>query len=50
MRQLGGEDVDLLDPTGPIESKYYARGVGPILEVQVTGPPQREEAIASEKF
>jgi len=42
--------VDLLDPTGPIENKYYARGVGPILAVQVTGPPQREEAIASEKF
>jgi hypothetical protein len=44
------KDVDLLDPSGPAENKYYARGIGLILTVQVTGPPNRDEAIAVEKF
>jgi hypothetical protein len=44
------KDTDLLDPTGPAENKYYARGIGLILTVQVTGPAQRDQAIAVEKF
>jgi hypothetical protein len=44
------KDSDLLDPSGPVENKYYARGIGLILTVQVTGPPERDEAIMVEKF
>jgi hypothetical protein len=44
------KDLDLVDPAGPIENKYYARGIGPILTVHVTGPAERDEAIAVEKF
>jgi hypothetical protein len=44
------KDTDLLDPTGPGENKYYARGVGLILTVQTTGPAQRDQATAVEKF
>jgi len=44
------KDADLLDPSGPIENKYYARGIGLILTVQVTGPPERDEAVRVEKF
>jgi len=44
------KDTDLLDPTGPGENKYYARGVGLILTVQTTGPAERDQAIAVEKF
>ena len=44
------KDADLLDPTGPIENKYYARGVGLILTVQTTGPAERDQAITVEKF
>jgi hypothetical protein len=44
------KDTDLLDPTGSIENKYYARGIGLILTVQVTGPPERDQATAVEKF
>ena len=44
------KDADLLDPTGPIENKYYARGIGLILTVQQTGPAEREQAIGIEKF
>ena len=43
-------DTDLLDPSGPGENKYYARGVGLILTVQTTGAPERDQAIAVEKF
>jgi hypothetical protein len=44
------KDSDLLDPTGPGENKYYARGIGLILTVQTTGPPERDQATAVEKF
>ena len=44
------KDTDLLDPTGPGENKYYARGVGLILTVKTTGPAERDQAIAVEKF
>jgi hypothetical protein len=43
------KDTDLLDPAS-VENKYYARGIGLILTVQVTGPPEREQAITVEKF
>lgn len=44
------KDSDLLDPTRPGENKYYARGVGLILTVQTTGPPERDQATVVEKF
>ena len=44
------KDSDLLDPTGPGENKYYARGIGLILTVQTTGPPERDQATVVEKF
>lgn len=44
------KDSDLLDPSGPAENKYYARGVGLILTVQTTGSAEREQATALEKF
>jgi hypothetical protein len=44
------KDSDLLDPTGPGENKYYARGIGLILTVQTTGAPERDQATAVEKF
>ncbi|WP_458315867.1 hypothetical protein [Mycolicibacterium brisbanense] len=44
------KDTDLLDPTGPPENKYYARGIGLVLTVQTSGPPEREQAVATEKF
>jgi hypothetical protein len=44
------KDTDSLDPTGPAENKYYARGIGLILTVQATGPPEREQATAVRKF
>lgn len=44
------KDSDLLDPTGPGENKYYARGVGLILTVQTTGPRERDQATIVEKF
>jgi hypothetical protein len=44
------KDSDLLDRTGPGENKYYARGIGLILTVQTTGPPERDQATVVEKF
>jgi hypothetical protein len=44
------KDTDLLDPTGPVENKYYARGIGLVLTVQTTGPAEREQATAVQKF
>jgi hypothetical protein len=41
------KDADLLDPTAPSESKYYARGVGLILTTEAGG---RDEAVSVEKF
>lgn len=43
-------DTDLLDPTGPAENKYYARGIGLVLTTQTGGPPEREQALTTEKF
>ena len=43
-------DSDLLDPTAPGENKYFARGIGLILTVQTTGPPERDQATVVEKF
>ena len=40
------KDADLLDPTGPTENKYYARGVGLILTTEAGG---RDEAVRVEK-
>lgn len=52
--QLNGlvvtKDVDLLDPNSPPESKFYACGVGLILTVQTSGPPDREQAVLARKF
>jgi len=44
------KDSDLLDPTGPGENKYYAPGIGLILTVTTTGPPERDQATVVEKF
>ncbi|MBJ7337881.1 hypothetical protein [Mycolicibacterium sp.] len=44
------KDADLLDPSSPAEHKYYARGIGLILTVNASGPPEREEATAVQKF
>lgn len=44
------KDTDLLNPTGPIENKYYARGIGLILTVHTTSPAERDQAITVEKF
>jgi hypothetical protein len=44
------KDADLLDPTGPAENKYYARGVGLILTVPITGAPERDQAVRVEKI
>ena len=47
---LATKDTDLLDPTGPGDNKYYARGIGLILTVTTTGPPERDQATVVEKF
>ena len=44
------KDADLLDPNGPAENKYYARGIGLILTVPIPGAPDRDQAIRVEKF
>ncbi len=44
------KDADLLDPTGGVEDKYYAPGVGLILTVSVGGGAERDQATATEKF
>jgi hypothetical protein len=44
------EDVNPLDPAASIENKYFARGVGFIAVVHVTGAPERVELTAVEKF
>jgi hypothetical protein len=40
-------DADLLDPTAPPETKYYARGIGLVLTVDTDG---RDEAVRTERF
>lgn len=47
---LVSKDLNLLDPGGPVENKYYARGVGLVLTLHVTGPAERDQATAIEKF
>lgn len=44
------EDVNPLDPQAAVENKYFARGVGFLVVVHVTGPPERVELTAVEKF
>lgn len=44
------EDVNPLDPEAAIENKYYARGIGNILVVHVTGPAERVELVRIERF
>jgi hypothetical protein len=44
------KDDTPLEPTGPVEHKYYARGVGLVLTENVTGPPERLELVAVEHF
>jgi hypothetical protein len=44
------EDVNPLDPAAAVEHKYYLRGVGVVLVEHVTGPPERVELIATQRF
>ena len=44
------EDVNPLDPAAAVENKYYAKGVGLLVTVQVTGPAERSELVAIERF
>jgi hypothetical protein len=44
------EDVNPLDPAAAVENKYFAKGVGFLAVVHVTGPPERVELTAVEKF
>lgn len=44
------EDVNPLNPTAAVENKYFARGVGFLVVVHVTGPPERVQLIAVERF
>ena len=44
------EDVNPLDPAAAIENKYFARGVGNVVVVHVTGPAERVELVAVERF
>lgn len=44
------KDVNPLDPAAAIENKYFAKGVGFIAVVHVTGPAERVELITVEQF
>lgn len=44
------EDVNPLDPAAAVEHKFYARGVGLVVAVHVTGPAERLELVAVEHF
>jgi hypothetical protein len=44
------EDINPLEPGAPVENKYYAKGVGQVLTLHVTGPAERVELVAVEKF
>jgi hypothetical protein len=44
------EDVNPLDPAAAVENKYYAEGVGLLVTVQVSGPAERSELVAIERF
>jgi len=44
------EDINPLDPAAAVENKYYAEGVGLLVTVQVSGPAERAELVAIEKF
>lgn len=43
------KDYNPLDPAAAIEHKYYARGIGLILIVHVTGPAERLELVRVER-
>jgi hypothetical protein len=43
-------DENPLDPAAAVENKYYAEGVGLLVTVQVTGPAERSELVAIERF
>jgi hypothetical protein len=44
------EDINPLDPAAAVENKYFAKGVGNIVVVHVTGPAERVELVAVERF
>jgi hypothetical protein len=44
------EDVNPLDPAAAVENKYYAKGIGFLAVVHVTGPRERVELTAVERF
>ena len=44
------EDINPLEPAAGVENKYYAQGVGLLVTVHVTGPAERSELVAIEKF
>jgi hypothetical protein len=44
------EDVNPLDPAAAVEHKYFAKGIGHIVTVHVTGPSERVELVAVERF
>lgn len=44
------KDVNPLDPEAAVENKYYARGVGNLLVLHVTGPAERVELVKVERF
>lgn len=43
-------DSDFLEPDAPAESKYYKKGVGLILTTPESGPPERDQAVRTERF
>jgi hypothetical protein len=49
MNLLVTEDINPLEPDGAVENKYYAKGVGQVLTVHVTGPAERVELVSAEK-
>ena len=44
------EDVNPLDPSAAVENKYFAKGIGQLVTVHMTGPPERIELVAVERF
>ncbi len=43
------EETSPLDPPGALDYKFYARGVGPVLGVEVSGGSDREELVSFER-
>jgi hypothetical protein len=44
------EDINPLEPTTGVENKYFAKGIGNVLTVTVTGPAERVELVSVEKI